>query len=165
MKNGIHLYVSIYAKYSEPKYILNSFLVSGIADYVDLSQINIIEAHKLASSNVALSAVDIYEQNPTLTTTEIGNMLGLERSTVRSYLTRFSQLGMCSYNTHLVQVNNAINANLTLWKSVYCVEDNMQFNSIKLCAEYYGISISQLSNYLNYNRKLPINKTIKFKGD
>lgn len=95
--NGLK-YIEIDARYSELNYIKNSLINSEISSIFNVSNINWKKCLEKASSNLIKIASDLKRENPNMTTTQIGEIIGRDVSTVSDYLKVGNSLGWCNYN-------------------------------------------------------------------
>lgn len=70
----------------------NGILNSKLIELFDLSKIDWIKCEEYALSNLVKIACEIKRDNPNMTTTEIGKMMGLHQDTIIKYLKRGSKV-------------------------------------------------------------------------
>lgn len=97
INNGIEYYIVVDCSKSELNYIKNSIVNSNLGNVIELSDINWLKCHEFSCGTLVKTACEIWNSSQ-LTTTEIGKLLNLERSTIRRYLRRGSELGWCDYS-------------------------------------------------------------------
>jgi hypothetical protein len=86
------------------KNILNDKILNEL---FDLSKINWIKCYEFALSNLVKKACELKKQNPKMTTTEIGKLMGgYCRLSIQKWLESGNELGWCHYNK-----NEEINQN------------------------------------------------------
>ncbi len=93
-QHGINV-IRIDCKRSQMNYIKENILKSYFDKIFDLSNINWIQCHQFALSNIIKKVAELWELG--YTKTEICNELDLGQSTVSSYLKQAANAGWCSY--------------------------------------------------------------------
>jgi hypothetical protein len=137
----------------------NGLLNSRLNYLFDLSSINWLKAEEFALSNRVKEACELWNSNSDLTTTQIGEIMKLDRQIIRKYLLKGLEHNWCNYDPKLESekiINEFINSNLV---SIVCVEKKLIFESIKQCAdksiEIFGVKLSDasLSRVCKYQNK------------
>jgi hypothetical protein len=102
IENGIEHYIVINCSVSKPEFIKQEIIRSELSNLLNLNNVNWHECNKYACNSLVKLVCDLYEKEPR-STVELGELLGLERSTVCRYLNQGAKLGMCSYDGKEVQ--------------------------------------------------------------
>ena len=100
IQNGIDNYIIIDCQKSNLEYLKTSILQNTqLAKYIDINKINFDKCHEFAiSDEILLEVIRLWNEDETLTTTDIGKIVGLTQNTVSNYLKSASQIGICSYS-------------------------------------------------------------------
>ena len=93
-EHGIEV-IRIDCEKSELEFIKQNIINSKLNEIFDLSNIDWLEIEKYTLSNLVKVACGYKVNNPDLTTTQIGNIMKLNRSTVLKYLKKGSKLNWC----------------------------------------------------------------------
>ena len=81
------------------EYIKNNILSSKLVNILFLNNISWMECEKFALSNLIKKACEIKRDNPNMTTTEIGTIMNLNRTTINNYLKKGLKIwNWCNYN-------------------------------------------------------------------
>lgn len=80
------------------EHIKNSIINSKLNNLFDLSTIDWIKVGQDSEKNLVKEVCEIKRNNSDLSTSEIGETIGLDRTTVRKYLKQGDELGWCKYN-------------------------------------------------------------------
>ena len=132
--------IRIDSRNSELNYIKNNILDSKLFELFNLSIINWNDCSKYAMSNLAKIACDMWNiQNNNIH--DIMESLKISKSASLKYLKQGSRLGWCDYNPKEEIAKNYQNKS----KSVYCLETNQMFNSIKEASEQFNAYRSSIS--------------------
>ena len=120
MKNGIkeENYIVIDCRESNLEFIKQNIINSKLNEVFDLSIIDWYRVEEFALSNRVKEACEYKKENPNITTTEIGKIMKLSRSTIIKYLKRGSKLGYCNYNVEEELKKSGINSGKSSGKSV-----------------------------------------------
>lgn len=138
--NGIEHYIVLDCRESSSKFIVNSIINSDIPRLFDISNIDWEKCDQYAISNLANIAIDMWNQG--MTTRSIAKQLGLTKITVIKYLKNANDNGKCVYDAH----DEMIKSNTRDSVKVISLKDGKEFNSIKECAAFYGMSRSTVRN-------------------
>lgn len=112
-RHGIEM-IRIDCEKSELEYIKNNIEDSILNKLFDLDKIDWVKAEEFALSNLCKKACEYKKDNPDLTTTQIGEIMGgLCNVTICNYLKRGTILGWCNYDAREEQRRCSIKA----WKS------------------------------------------------
>ena len=101
IKNGINQYIVIDCRKSELEWIKNSILDSKLNELYDLSKVNWDVAHKFAiKSNIVKEVCDYWNNKEDWETTkDLAEYFKKDRSSIISYLTKGTELGLCNYDS------------------------------------------------------------------
>lgn len=97
LENGIKHYVVIDCRYSEPMYIIKSFLKCELNKLFDLSKINWILCHEFSCSSLVKQVIELWN-NGCKNTSEIARILKIAKVTVIDYLKKGRELNLCNYD-------------------------------------------------------------------
>ena len=97
LENGIEV-IRIDCQKSDFHYIKKNIEDSRLSEILDFSIVNWASIEEFCLSNLVKEASLLKKNNPDLTTTEIGNILKINRHTIREYLKKGSYLGWCTYS-------------------------------------------------------------------
>ena len=98
LNNNIKHYIVIDCRESMLSWIKSNILKSKLNELFDLSQINWNECGEFAMNNLVKTACNYKNENPDLTTRDIGNLMGYNRKTIKEWLIKGDELGWCHYN-------------------------------------------------------------------
>lgn len=99
-ENGIDNYIIIDCKKSELSYMKNSIIKSGLLELLHKNhdEINWQECDSFTSKSFIVSICEYKNNHPELSTTDIGKIFHMARTTIQSYLQKGSILGICIYD-------------------------------------------------------------------
>lgn len=138
-------YIIINCKESNLDFIKLNIMNSNLSKIFDLSTIDWNKVEEFAVSNLVKIACKYKKDNPKLSTTEIGIMMGLCRHTICSYLQRGNELKWCEYDGEREKIisHRKLGKNS---KSLISIENGKIFESIKVCCEksieIFGIQLA-----------------------
>ncbi len=102
---------------SEMDYIKNNIIISKLSAILDLSNIDWYRAEESALSNLVKKACEIKFKNPDMTTKDIGEIMNLNRFTIRRYLGKGTQIwDWCNYNAKEEKTKSAIQSAIKVGK-------------------------------------------------
>jgi len=147
LKNGIKNYIEIDCSESTLNYIKNSIITSSLKDTFCLDKIDWKKCHESALNNTTKDICDAYNGGMKHTL-DLSNKFNMSREAVIRYLKKGQIIGWCDYNSReALRINGTKNSKKGLSKKIYCVEYDMQFNSLSDCCKYlsetYGINATQ----------------------
>jgi len=90
--------IRIDCKISDIDYIKTNIFNTKLLNILELSSIDWIKCDEFALSNLVKKACEIKKENENLSTSDIGLLLHLNRSTICKYLKEGSKFGWCNYN-------------------------------------------------------------------
>lgn len=135
ISNGIQHYIEIDCRWSSFDYIYDSIMSSDMTDLFDLSRVDWERVEVEALRSEIIRVCDAY--NGGITDIEqLASMFNLDRSTVRDYLERAKEAGLCDYHPKVKE------------KAVICVDTGKIYNAIKDVAQD-GFNASQVSACCN----------------
>ena len=99
-ENGIANYIIIDCKKSNLQYIKNSIISSELLNLlgVNSEEINWIECDRYTSKSLLVEACEYKNNHPELSTTDIGKVFHMARTTIQLYLQKGANLGICIYD-------------------------------------------------------------------
>ena len=125
-------------------YIKTNISNSNLSKILNLNNIDWLKCHEYSCSSLVKTACDMFKfENKN--TSSIMDELKLGRCTVIRYLKQGNALGWCSYNGQ-EEINKSYR---NLSKSVYCIELDKHFASIRSAAKEVGVSYPSISQYLS----------------
>jgi len=108
IENNIEV-IRIDCYFSELEYIKKNILLDVRLNKIfDLSVIDWVKIESFALSNLIKQACEYKKNNINITTTEIGNIMKLSKTTIITYLKRGANLGWCKYNPKEEQKKSAL---------------------------------------------------------
>lgn len=176
LANGIkeENYIVIDCRKSELEFIKDNILNSRLNDLFDLSKIDWLKVEEFSLSNISKKVCDIYNENPKLSSKEIGLMFGVGSSLIVTWLNKWANIGMCSYDGKEVmrtRVYNREDVGKCSRKEVEVFKDGESKGIFISCAdverqslELFGIQMRQdnISAVANGDRKHHRNHTFKY---
>lgn len=147
LNNGIKNYIEIDCSESTLNYIKDSIIKSLLNDMFCLDKINWEMCHESALNNITKEVCDAYNSG-TKHTLELSKKFNMSRNAIVRHLKKGQLIGWCDYDSREALKNNGTkNSKKGLSKKIYCVEYDMQFNSLSDCCRYlyetYGINATQ----------------------
>ena len=141
LQNGISNYVVLDCRYSDMEWIKQSLMNSILPNLLNFKEqdINWNEAELFAVKNLVAEAAHLYNEG--FNTKEISLKLHVAQSTVTKWLNRMTRIGVCGYNGKDEHVR-------VCSKKVMCVELKQVFQSITMAAQYFNVSITNISRCL-----------------
>lgn len=94
--NGIKHYIVIDCRKSDLEWIKNSVLNSNLNKIFELTNINWLKCHEFACKSMVKEVCDLWNDGVT-SIKALSSMLDINRHTIRDYLKKGSQIGMCDY--------------------------------------------------------------------
>lgn len=94
--NGIEKYIIINASKSENEYLKHS-IMHELGNYFDLNIVNWSKCGIDASKSILIEICKYWKQTKS-TSSQIGKHFNLSRTTVKNYLNKGAELGICKYN-------------------------------------------------------------------
>lgn len=148
--NGIDKYVQIDCRKSTMNWIRNSIINSELSKYIDLSNVNWLMIHKLASRNYVKEICTLWN-NGLYDLYEIAKKVDLKYGTVNKHLNNLHDAGLVNYDkTKTRDIGNKkakSKIHNRYYKPIKCVETNQIFAGICICEQYsedlFGNRITQ----------------------
>jgi hypothetical protein len=135
-QNGIHNYIVIDCRRTTLDWIKSSIMRSILPNLLGFSESDIdwIEALRYATHSLIKTSAEMF--NKGIGISEIANKLQKDKSTIRQWLKRATQIGWCEYNPKQPQ-------------PIYCVEMGTLFATKKKAAKETHTSVASIINNLN----------------
>lgn len=137
LKNGIKHYIKLDCSKSDMEYILTSIKNSELSILFNLEKIDFARCEQYARKTILVKICEIYNNMENKSTSEIGNILKINKDTVARYLKIANNLGLCEYTNISCKINRTNTLKKT--RKVKCLDFNKEFKSIKECCEYMAI--------------------------
>ena len=162
-ENGIKV-IRIDCVESNLKYIKDNIYNSDLSKIFDLSKVNWLEVESFALSNLVKIACEHKKSNSESTTSDIGELMKLNRHTIRTYLIKGSKLGWCDYSAKEENFKRNSKISKINSKPVEIFKDNTSIAIFKSVAELerkseelFGVKlISQsISYFCTTEQKIP----------
>ena len=106
LNNKIEKYIALDCSFSSCEYIKNSILNSQMALFLPLELVDWNQCAIYAHGNLFQKACALKKENELYSTGQIGKILNLDDLTIRTYLKRGRDLGLCFYDEKLEQERN-----------------------------------------------------------
>lgn len=147
IQNGYTFY-AIRADRSEPKYIIDQIIKSGLIDsLVDSVNISTLERDCMEDVSVGVAAKCMELWNAGLQDTlKISEITGVERTTVAKYLSTYGKLGLCDFSRYSQILKSQAHAANSRKRPVICKNTGIVYDSIREAAEAIGIGRSSIQN-------------------
>lgn len=99
-ENGINNYIVIDCRKSELSYIKNSIIKSELLNVLGAcdKEINWLECDKFTFKSFIVEACEYKNNHPELSTSDIGKVFHMSRTTIQKYLQKGAMLGICIYD-------------------------------------------------------------------
>jgi very-short-patch-repair endonuclease len=138
------------------KYIKDN-IISKLDEVLDLSKINWEQCDKNSLSSKVIEVCELW--NKYKNTGKIKEVVNLNKTVIRDYLKRGTELNLCMYDPKLEMIKNGKNSGNHLFKKIICLENNMIFNSANECREkskdIFGVELSEIVLKRYCNKKIP----------
>lgn len=151
-ENGITTYISIDARKSDWKWIRKSILNSEFAKFYDLSKIDWLKCHEIASKNIVKLICDMWNDGKTVG--EITTETKFCIQTIIKYLQSGNVLGWCNNYNRNIAFYKGVFSN---YKSIICIDTGDAFLSGR------KTSLGMLEKYNFYSASNNIIDSIKHK--
>lgn len=150
ISQGIDYYIQIDSKESGFTQLKEEIINSQLSELYSFDDVNWTECYKKSLMSDVIKVTKLWNQGNKVM--EICSITGLGKGTVRKYLTRANEIGLCNYD-HTIR--NEI--------KVLCIDTGELFNSLRDAENTYGIKRGYLSSYLKGRTTLPVgNKTWEY---
>lgn len=130
LDNGIKNYIELDCRNSDFNYIKNSILNSKLASMFDFDNVDWNQVGQNSLKSKVLEVCDVYNSG-IKSTIKIANMLNLHVTTVRDYLGRCADVGLCDYSPDR-------------HKQIICVDTGEIYHSLQAVNDA-GFNMSQVS--------------------
>lgn len=125
LKNKIKNYIVIDCRETNFDYIKENILNSELSLLLDLSVIDWGKCEEfIFNKNLIKIACNYKKDNPNLTTSEIGEIMGFNYNTIRDWLKTGNKLGWCEYDSKEEKIKK--------YKKVICVETGIIYDKISI---------------------------------
>lgn len=136
IQNGIkeENYIVIDCRKSELDWIRDNILQSRLAELFDLSMVDLSKCEEFALSNLVKTACKFKNNNPNLTTTEIGNIMGgFSKRTISLWLKQGNIYNWCNYDAYEEHKNSIIKMKNINSYTIICLTTKDIFESSHDC--------------------------------
>ncbi|HCL4447248.1 TPA: hypothetical protein N2D16_002853 [Clostridium botulinum] len=121
---------------SDLEYIKNNILNSKLAEVCDFDEIDWLKAEDFALNNLVKKACEIKRDNPDMTTTEIGEIIKLDKQTILKYLKKGSKIwDWIDYNPKEERKKNVKKVGKLNGKEVEIFKDGISLGIFESVAE------------------------------
>ena len=151
LENGIKHYVQLDCRESKSEYIKHSICDSKLSEIFLLSRIN-WEKCDIDSTKSIIYQIAAYWNDSIYDIQKLSKIFHLHYGTVRDYLKKATELGMCVYDKNLTKKEGINKSRLSKCKPVCCIETGKIYSSI-LEVELDGFSSKHISSVCNGKRK------------
>ena len=99
-QNGIKNYIVIDCRKSNLQYIKESIINTNLLQLLNINknEINWIECDMFTSKSFLITVCEYKNNHPELSTTDIGKVFHMARTTIQSYLQKGTTVGICIYD-------------------------------------------------------------------
>lgn len=96
--NGVIKYVRLDCSESTEKFIINSIKQESLLCFIDFDKINMETVITNCNKSLLVECCSIFKKNPNMSTSDISDIMKLDRHTILSYLKKGSIAGLCDYS-------------------------------------------------------------------
>ncbi len=123
-ENGITNYIIIDCRKSELTYIKNSIINCNLLELLhkNSSEIDWLECDRFTSKSYISLVCKYKNDHPELSTTDIGKVFHMARTTIQTYLQKGSDLGICIYDKEFERKFKTKNAKLKYYNHILNTE-------------------------------------------
>lgn len=146
--NGIDYYVVLDCRESTKEWIVNSIMNSQLAELFDLSKVDFDQCDKDSSRNILFEVCRYKKEHPELFATDIAKVFHINEGTVRLYLNKGNNLGLCQYDSSKEQKRKGrmLRGNTEDSRPVECIDTGIVYHSASLFSDEYknrtGVNIN-----------------------
>lgn len=97
IENGIKYYIQLDCRISDMDYIKNSILNSDLKNIIDLSDVDWNKCNVESQESNVAKVMNLWN-NGTKNVSEISDIVGISKKTVRKYLNNMTKVGLCDYD-------------------------------------------------------------------
>ncbi len=157
-QNYINNYIILDCRYSELEWIKNNVMQSELPQLLNFKEDNIdwLKCHEYSCSSLVKIVCDLW--NMGLTTTEIGDEIGLHNCTVSNYLKKGNKLKWCNYTIKQSRKranNKTQKSRLKNLPQIICLNTLEIFENVHMASERYNVnsgSIIQVCKNKKYHK-------------
>lgn len=138
-ENGIDYYVVLDCRESTKEWIVNSIMNSQLAELFDLSKVDFDQCDKDSSRNILFEVCQYKKEHPKLFATDISKVFHIHDGTVRLYLNKGNELGLCQYDSSNEGKRKRIvsRGNTEDSKPIECIDTGIIYHSTTLFVDEY----------------------------
>ena len=120
-QNGIKKYIVIDCRKSNLQYIKESIINTNLLQLLNVTEneINWIECDRFTSKSFLITVCEYKNNHPELSTTDIGKVFHMARTTIQSYLQKGATLGICIYDKDFERKFKTKEARLKYYSNKY----------------------------------------------
>ena len=153
LSNGIETYIELDCRYSNIEYIKNSILNSNLKCIINLDEVDWDYIDNMAQNkNAILEVCNYYNENKNVLLKDIADIFGIATVTVREYLHKGNNLGLCNYEGNKKKVY--VYKDKVLIKSYDSISDmernSLQDLNIKSCSSGISQALKRYGRYKGY---------------
>jgi ssDNA-binding Zn-finger/Zn-ribbon topoisomerase 1 len=137
LDNGIKPknYIVIDCRYSNSDWIKQNILNSRLSELFNLSNVDWLKAEEFTCSNLTKIACEYKKNNPDMTTSEIGNIMGHSYDTIRAWLKKGVKLQWCLYDVEKELTKRSIKNGRLRKKPVEIFKDGRCMGRFESCTD------------------------------
>ena len=143
LSNGIEYYIELDCRESNGKFIKNSIYNSPLFEIFDLSNIDWKQCELSSTKSLIFQVTNAWNDG-IYDIQRLSKMFGLDRSTIRDYLKKGTDIGLCIYDINFSIQEGVKKSATKKWKSVRCIETGKIYTPIK-SAEMDGYCAKHIS--------------------
>ena len=120
-QNGIKNYIVIDCRKSNLQYIKESIINTNLLQLLNVTEneINWMECDRFTSKSFLITVCEYKNNHPELSTTDIGKVFHIARTTIQSYLQKGATLGICIYDKDFERKFKTKDARLKYYSNKY----------------------------------------------
>lgn len=135
LSNGIKHYITLDCRESSLDYIKNSILNSELSQLFDLSKIDWNKCAEFANKNIVKEVCNYWNNKKYETTSDIGKIFKLNRTTIITYLKRGTKLGWCNYDPKEEMKKIGKQNSKSRSRKIKVIKNNKNLGIFESCAE------------------------------
>lgn len=143
LSQSIDYYIQIDSKESGFNQLREAIINSKLSELYSFDNVDWIDCYRKSLMSDVITVTELWNQGKKVM--EICAITGLDKGTVRKYLTKANEIGLCNYDH---TTGNKI--------KVLCVDTNEVFASLREAENTYGIKRGYISSYLKGRTTLPV---------
>ena len=164
-KNHVDNYIVIDCRYSTLEWMKEN-IIKELSSYLNLSNVNWELAWEESQNSLCVKAWELWNSG-IHSTTRIGEILNLNRNTVRDYLKKGVECGKCDYTKEESMKNRENGKNHYRARSIICITTKRIFFNLNDALKFYNIKSNNITacckNKRNYCGKLKDGTKLKWK--